>query len=524
MNNTLLLIKNYFLIFLGSLTSKKNTKKYISGGLICVLIGLLMISTFCSTSILTTSEFLKLSSVLPGAERMAMYSNIVMGLLMMGLFTVMRSIYPTKNSDFNMLSSLPLTKLQIITSKVVYGYLFDIVSFIIVILPSFIVYYVMVPNTSIMIIVWGILFVMLGAIISNGLSYIIGLLFLKLSVKFKNFGLIQSIFTLLLAAGFLIIQYSIPGYLSDFTQDPIEYINNLGFMKILINWILDNNLVYFTIILVVCLFVYIVSLVLRVYFFGKSFKSYQTKEKELLYDGSSILKRLYLKEIKYYFHTPIYFVNTIIGCLFVVGSGVAYRIIGKEQVLAFMNALPSSLQISENILIVILLSVLLSITTTTSSSISLEGKNLWILKSNPIKISDIFLSKILLNLTLSFPASFISAILFTDFLNPVTFIPFFLIPFLNSIVTSALGLLINLYYPKLDWNNEEEVVKKSMSVGLSMGLCLLTSLILPVVYFIVGKTWSFGIFSIFGVLLEVVLIIIVLIILKNKGTKKFIDL
>ena len=70
----------------------------------------------------------------------------------------------------------------------------------------------------------------------------------------------------------------------------------------------------------------------------------------------------------------------------------------------------------------------------------------------------------------------------------------------------------------------EEVVKKSMSVGLSMGLCLLTSLILPVVYFIVGKTWSFGIFSIFGVLLEVVLIIIVLIILKNNGTKKFIDL
>ena len=40
-----------------------------------------------------------------------------------------------KNSDFNMLTSLPLTKLQIITSKVVYGYLFDIVSFIIVILP-----------------------------------------------------------------------------------------------------------------------------------------------------------------------------------------------------------------------------------------------------------------------------------------------------------------------------------------------------------------------------------------------------
>jgi ABC-2 type transport system permease protein len=131
---------------------------------------------------------------------------------------------------------------------------------------------------------------------------------------------------------------------------------------------------------------------------------------------------------------------------------------------------------------------------------------------------------ILCHVVLSFSASFISAILFTDFLNPITFIPFFLIPFLNSIVTSVLGLLINLYYPKLDWNNEEEVVKKSMSVGLSMGVCLLTSLILPVVYFIVGKTWSFGIFSLIGILLEVVLIIIVFIILKNKGTKKFIDL
>lgn len=525
MHNVLLLIKNYFLIFIGNLSSRKNTKKYISGGLICLLVGAILIATFCSTSIMTTKQFLELSKVLPGAEQMAMYSNIVMGLLIMGLFTVMRSIYPTKNTDFEMLSSLPLTKLQIITSKIIYNYLFDVISFLSIILPSFIVYFVLVPNTSIMVVVWGIVFVMLGAIISNAISYIISLFFLRLSSKFKNFGMIQSLLTLLLLVGFMVIQYSIPGYLNDFTGSPSEYLNSSLVMKILINWILNNNLLYFGVICLIAFSIYAISLCLRVYYYGKGFKTYQTKEKNLVYEQNSILKSLYLKETKHYFHSPMYFINTIIGCFFVVGISVAYRIIGKEQVLIFLQALPEAMRIDENILIVIISSLLLSTTVTTCVSLSLEGKNIWFLKAHPIKIKDVFLSKILLNVTLCVVAAFFSALLFTDFTNPLTFIPYFIIPALNSIVISILGLIVNLYFPKLNWTSEEEVVKRGMSVLIGMACSFLVSLVLPILYFSIGKnTWDLGTFSIVGIILNVVLIGILSLILKVIGPKKFINL
>ena len=53
----------------------------------------------------------------------------------------------------------------------------------------------------------------------------------------------------------------------------------------------------------------------------------------------------------------------------------------------------------------------ISMTCTTCVSLSLEGKNVWIIKSLPIAPKMIYDSKILMNLSLSIPASLISAVL-----------------------------------------------------------------------------------------------------------------
>ena len=121
----LLLIKTYFLIFLGNLKNKKNPKN-IGGTIAIIFISLTMIATFTFTAVSTTSQFLKLSEELPGSEEMAMFSNVIIGLLLIVLFTVMRSIYPPKTKDEELLLSLPYSKTQIILSKAIYNYLFDV--------------------------------------------------------------------------------------------------------------------------------------------------------------------------------------------------------------------------------------------------------------------------------------------------------------------------------------------------------------------------------------------------------------
>ena len=260
-----LLIKTYFLIFLGNLKNKKSPKS-IGGVIILLLISLTMISTFTFTAISTTLQFIKLSETLPGAEQMAMFSNLIIGMLLIVLFTIMRSIYPSKTKDEELLLSLPYTKTAIILSKAIYNYLFDVLSYAMVLLPSFIVYYVMVPNASIMVVIWGIVFVLLSAILSAGLSYMISLVFVKLSSKLKNINIIQSILTLIMLCGYMILQYSIPGYLTEFTGDPIEYINNIFIMKYLLSWILNNNLVVFLIVLgIILLFLIIRGIILLIF-------------------------------------------------------------------------------------------------------------------------------------------------------------------------------------------------------------------------------------------------------------------
>ena len=52
----------------------------------------------------------------------------------------------------------------------------------------------------------------------------------------------------------------------------------------------------------------------------------------------------------------------------------------------------------------IILSFGVGLTCTTGSSISIEGKNLWILKSSPLEVKDIFISKIAVNIILLVPA------------------------------------------------------------------------------------------------------------------------
>lgn len=522
MSNIILLIKYYFLIFLGNLTSKKNVGKVISGGIVFLLISALMIGTFTYTAIMTTKEFVELSEVLPGAEEMAMFSNLIIGLLLIFLFTVMRSIYPSKHSDNEMLLALPITKTQIIVAKAFYNCLFDIASYAMVLLPSFIVYYIIVPNTSFMVVVWGVIFVLLAAIFSSAVSYMISLVFLKLASKFKNVSLIQSSLTLICLAGYIIIQYSIPRYLSDFNGELQEYLSSFWLLKILFSWILRNNILIFLAILVSCIIIYLVSLLLRTYYFSKEFKVYQHKNKKLKYQPSKTWLTLFKKEFKFYFGNSVYFINTIIGVFFLIGISIAYRIIGRDQVFAFMSLLPSKIQISQDILIIVLSCMILTTTITTSVSVSLEGKHLWILKAHPIKIKDIFISKILVNVLVSIGACFISSCFFADYEKPLTLFLYFVIPLLCSINTSIIGLIINLIFPKLEFDSIEAVVKRSISYPLSVVLAFVLALIPVLVYLVVGNaTWSIEFFSLICIGIYSLIFITLISILFTKGVKLF---
>ena len=127
----------------------------------------------------------------------------------------------------------------------------------------------------------------------------------------------------------------------------------------------------------------------------------------------------------------------------------------------------------------------------TSSAISLEGKEWWIIKSLPVKTKDLLDSKLLLNLSIILPFWLVSEVLFIIALKPDVMELFWLmvIPIVMIVFCCVFGLAVNLKMPVFDWENEVAVIKQSASsfIGGILGflivlLCAVPTIICPEKY------------------------------------------
>ena len=124
---------------------------------------------------------------------------------------------------------------------------------------------------------------------------------------------------------------------------------------------------------------------------------------------------------------------------------------------------------------------MLSLSCPAASAISLEGKNIWILQSSPVKVKMILNSKIAVNLTLHLIGYMISIFAFTLKLdmNFIQVINLIIVPICYSIFITVIGISLNKKYPNYEWESEMMVVKQSMPVIVS-GLVGIIALITPI--------------------------------------------
>ena len=128
----------------------------------------------------------------------------------------------------------------------------------------------------------------------------------------------------------------------------------------------------------------------------------------------------------------------------------------------------------------LVISVFITMTSTASASLSLEGKNRWIMCSVPVRTIDIFNSKIAVNLTVICPFALISAALlgFKIGISLKQAILLCIVPMVYACFISVLGMYMNVKFPKYDWTSEYYAVKGgTISVLATMGVGMLSSLI-----------------------------------------------
>ena len=255
---------------------------------------------------------------------------------------------------------------------------------------------------------------------------------------------------------------------------------------------------------------------------SESYKKANYKVKKL--ETSSITKALVMQELRRYFATPIYVMNTAFGMVLLVAASIATLFVSKETLVELLGYPEIANMIPVAILVILVFTIGLSCTT--NSSISLEGNRLWILKVLPIEPKDIFKGKIITNLIITIPSAVIANIIFYIGLKfDVKYLILNLvISIVFSIVSAVLGLIINLCFPKMDWTNPTTVVKQSASVMITiLGIMILILALIGV---------SIALVKIFSVTNMMIILTVVLIlflitlfvsikVLDNIGSKKF---
>ena len=446
------------------------------------------------------------------------------------LFIFFSNIFKIKSiifdfKDYDLLMSLPISRNIVITSKIVSLYIINLLYAFIIMIPGYIAYisYVNLPYD-------GIFFLLLFTIpiIPILLSIIVGIILSWIISFFKNKNIGSYIAYFLLI--FIVLSISfISNEMSEIelVNKSVNLVNSFShyypFTTLFVNLLSSFSFVS----LLIYLFLPIVLMLLFIFFINKGYIPLRTRLlKESInndyeiqeYKTNNSLKGLYYKELKKYFSNSLYVINTSFGSIILIFLILSLLLFNDYMITRFTKILDMNEMIKSNVFMI--LSLLCVISSTTNSSISLEGKSLWIMKMIPVSSDKIFLSKIMVNLTILVPTVIIGGLFFGIYLHLdiVLFIFIFLMPLAYSLFTSIMGLLLNLIFPKFYFDNEIRVIKQSLPVFLS----ILIGIIMVVVPF---KIMNITISSIIAITSMIFLIdIILVIILHFYGERKMIKL
>lgn len=214
--------------------------------------------------------------------------------------------------------------------------------------------------------------------------------------------------------------------------------------------------------------------------------------KAIRYQEKTLLVTLVQKEFKKILSSTGYAINAGFGPVILTVLAVA-SLFYKTQIETYLSQLVGT-GLSSEVLILGLIAFCVSMTYTPSISLSLEGKNFWIIKSLPIKAETIVYSKIVFNLLLIVPVAIISILLFGISIGYSILAQLILIVlvFVFAVLISVFDAIVNLYFPKFDFVNEMEVVKQSLGaiIGIFGGFTFIA--INGFIYYLLQSSMSFN--------------------------------
>lgn len=520
MNKYFIVLKTLF--FQNFSFSKKNNKKQFSA---LAILGLFFV-LFAGISILYNYIFF---SALKELDLVKQYPIVVSGVVIFTTF--LTSMFRAKNVlfsslDHNLLIPLPIKQRTIIASKITLFYLEELFYSILIFGPCIVFY----STESIVFIIYGLLLLLILPFIVILLSTFLGFIVTLITNRFSIAKLISSIIYVLLFVGFMsVVMYL--SYSNTGMDNSFQYIETLKKVCPILYWIeygfVDYNVLYLLLVLIISFVSFVVLTLIYSYKYSDFYEMLSVAYSNRKYRKEDIktnkpLITLIKKDFKNILSSPMLLINCIVGgimsiiLIVIFFASLSNYNLSEEQ----MNVIKAMYP-----LLCLVISMFGSMSSLTCVGISYEKNSFYIIKTLPIKTSTYLLSKIVINQILNGVLIFICSIIASvvaklDILDVIFTIIF---PQCYIFVLSMFGLILNLIFPKIHWENYNQL-KNSYSMLIYTFSSMIFGAMLIFLNFMLISSIDKIFFYILNILLVIILFVLFFIILKKKAVKWLINI
>ena len=505
---------------------KKNTKRSTASSITCiVLFALLMIGIFGGIF-----GFLAYTMCSPFYSlNLGWMYFVIMGLISIALgsfgsvFNTYAGLYLAKDND--LLLSLPIPVSAIMTARLLGVYLMGLMYSGIVSLSAVIVYLI-TAGFSVRALICGLLYVFIISVIVLILSCLLGWVVARVSQKLKSKSFVTVLISLVGIGLYYFCFYRAQDVIQNIIANATTYGANLkgsayflyafgrigeGSWPSTLAWLLSVGVIFaLTLALLQHSFIKVAT--------GTGTgtpgrKAREGKEisgsKQLDLRVRSVRRALFGKELSRLTSSAGYMLNCSLGTLMLAILAIAIAIKADY----FQNLLAQMSLSADMFALFIVCAVCIAAATNDMAqpSVSLEGKNIWILQTLPVPAWDVLKAKLSVQLVLTAPLAALCFVVTAIFLS-LSLVHFILglVFVIGFVLLMALfDLFLGLKMPNLNWTNELTPIKQSFGIMIAMFGGWIYIGIIVALYLLFGEHFSdsllLAVFSLINCALCVVL-------------------
>lgn len=445
------------------------------------------------------------------------------------VFNTYAALYMARDNE--MLLSMPIPASRILLSRVALVFGMSFLYSGVVWIPGIIVSWFQGVHSQAGVI-FGILLAPLVSLFVTVLTCALGWLVALAASRLKNKSFLVVIITLVFLGGY----YAICFRMSDIMEYVVQNREKLGaaFKK----WL---GLIYYLGMAAngdfpgMFVFTAVTAVLSAVCFFllSKSFSKIltaNTQGKKAVFKAASIRRdsfrmALFKREWKRFASSPTYMLNCGLGIVILIVLAVL-ALIKKADLqgilfLAFVSMKPLYEMLPLAVMAVICMIAGLDCIST--PSVSLEGRNLWILRTLPVSGRDVMQVKLALHVVLNtVPAIFASVVIhYCLKTEAVMTLLGTLFCVLFIVLDGCLGLIIGVLRPNFHWTSEAMPIKSSINVILSMLVGLIVPAALVGIFYLLHGALSMTVYMLLANVVMAILTVLAAAWVMTKGAEVF---